>query len=205
MTEAEWLACTDPTPMLEFLPGKVSDRKLRLVLCAWSHLNWKWLLEQSRSAVAVAELLADGRASDEDRETADAEFWWATRGSHKPVREWQARLTLVGRIDLWSAAQSAVSRNPKAMNGQSAVIHDIICNPFRPSPPPRLAVLAWNDATVPRIAEGIYAERAFGRLPILADALLDAGCDNEELIQHCRSDGPHVKGCWAVDLILGKS
>ena len=47
--------------------------------------------------------------------------------------------------------------------------------------------------------------RAFGRLPILADALLDAGCDNEELIAHCRSAGPHVRGCWAIDLILGKS
>jgi hypothetical protein len=58
---------------------------------------------------------------------------------------------------------------------------------------------------VRRIAEGIYEERAFDRLPILADALLDAGCDNEELIAHSRSEGPHVRGCWAVDLILGKS
>jgi hypothetical protein len=65
--------------------------------------------------------------------------------------------------------------------------------------------LAWNDGTVPRIAQGIYQERAFDRLPILADALLDAGCDNEELIQHCRSAGPHVRGCWAVDLILRKA
>jgi hypothetical protein len=66
-------------------------------------------------------------------------------------------------------------------------------------------VLTWNDGTVRRLAEAIYEERAFGRLPILADALLDAGCDNEELIAHCRSEGPHVRGCWAVDLILGKS
>jgi hypothetical protein len=72
------------------------------------------------------------------------------------------------------------------------------------SPPPR-AVLAWNDGTVRKIAEGIYAERAFDRLPILADALLDAGCDNEELIAHCRGAGPHVRGCWVVDTILRKS
>jgi hypothetical protein len=64
--------------------------------------------------------------------------------------------------------------------------------------------LAWNDGTVRRIAQGIYEEGAFGRLPILADALLDAGCDDEELIAHCRQPGPHVRGCWAVDLILGK-
>ena len=65
--------------------------------------------------------------------------------------------------------------------------------------------LSWNAGTVARVAEGIHEMRAFGRLPILADALLDAGCDNEELIAHCRSAGPHVRGCWAIDLILGKS
>jgi hypothetical protein len=64
---------------------------------------------------------------------------------------------------------------------------------------------------VRRIAEGVYEERRMpegtldtARLAILADALLDAGCEDEALIQHCRSEGPHVRGCWAVDLILGK-
>jgi hypothetical protein len=88
---------------------------------------------------------------------------------------------------------------------QAALLRDIFGNPFHPSPPLPPAVLTWNDGAVRRIAEGIYEGRAFDRLPILADALLDAGCDNEELIQHCRGDGPHVRGCWAVDLILGKS
>jgi len=76
---------------------------------------------------------------------------------------------------------------------------------YKPFPSCTLdAVLAWNDHTVPRIAEGIYQERAFDRLPILADALLDAGCEDEDLMHHCRSAGPHVRGCWAVDLVLGK-
>jgi hypothetical protein len=88
---------------------------------------------------------------------------------------------------------------------QSVLLRDIFGNPFRSSPPFPQPVLAWNDSTIKRIAQGIYDERAFDRLPILADALLDAGCDDEELIRHCRSDGPHVRGCWAVDLILGKS
>jgi hypothetical protein len=60
----------------------------------------------------------------------------------------------------------------------------------------------WNDGVVRRIAEGIYTDGAFDRLPILADALLDAGCDDEALLAHCRGDGPHVRGCWVVDLIL---
>ncbi len=87
----------------------------------------------------------------------------------------------------------------------SACARDIFGNPFRPSPPLPPAVLAWNDATILRIAGGIYEGRAFDRLPVLADALLDAGCDDEELIQHCRAPGPHVRGCWALDLILRKA
>jgi hypothetical protein len=66
-------------------------------------------------------------------------------------------------------------------------------------------VLLWNDRCVVRIAQAIYEERAFDRLPILADALEDAGCDNADLLSHCRSGGEHVRGCWAVDLLLGKS
>ncbi|HEX5269104.1 MAG TPA: hypothetical protein VFW33_01390 [Gemmataceae bacterium] len=77
-------------------------------------------------------------------------------------------------------------------------------NPFRP-PTMEATWLAWNGGLLPRIAEEIYKDRAFDRLPILSDALLDAGCDNEDLLAHLRGGGPHVRGCWAVDLILGKS
>ena len=67
-----------------------------------------------------------------------------------------------------------------------------------------LAILGWNDATIPRIAEGIYAERAFARMPILHDALLDAGCADEALLSHCRNPEGHALGCWVLDRILGK-
>jgi hypothetical protein len=53
------------------------------------------------------------------------------------------------------------------------------------------------------LAVGIYEERAFGRLPILHDALPDAGCNDEDILAHCRSEGPHVRGCWVIDQILG--
>jgi hypothetical protein len=92
-----------------------------------------------------------------------------------------------------------------------ALLRDIFGNPFRHSPLLPPAVLAWSDGTVRCFAEAIYEDRQLpagtlnnARLAILADALLDAGCDNEELIAHCRSAGPHVRGCWALDLILGK-
>jgi hypothetical protein len=55
-----------------------------------------------------------------------------------------------------------------------------------------------------RVAKAIYQSRAFQDMPILADALEDAGCDNADILAHCRRPGPHVRGCWVVDLILGK-
>ncbi|MBX3400579.1 MAG: hypothetical protein KF873_17730 [Gemmataceae bacterium] len=79
----------------------------------------------------------------------------------------------------------------------------LICifgNPFRS------VVLehAWLTSTARGIAQAIYDDRAFDRLPILADALQDAGCENDDILSHCRCDGPHVRGCWVVDGVLGK-
>jgi len=64
---------------------------------------------------------------------------------------------------------------------------------------------SWLTSTVVQLAEGIYADRTFDRLPILADALQDAGCDNDAILNRCRdANGVHVRGCWVVDLVLGK-
>jgi hypothetical protein len=63
--------------------------------------------------------------------------------------------------------------------------------------------LAWNDGTVRHLAGAIYDERAWENMPILADALEDAGCQDERILGHCRGGGPHVRGCWVVDRVLG--
>lgn len=63
----------------------------------------------------------------------------------------------------------------------------------------------WRTSDVVGLARAIYEDRAFERMPILADALMDAGCENEEIIGHCRGNGPHVRGCWVVDLIFEKT
>jgi hypothetical protein len=83
---------------------------------------------------------------------------------------------------------------------QAALIRDITGNPFRPvtlNP-------AWRTSNVTALAQAIYDDRAFDRLPILADALEDAGCDNADILNHCRQPGEHVRGCWVVDLVLGR-
>jgi hypothetical protein len=84
------------------------------------------------------------------------------------------------------------------------LLQDIFGNPFRPitiDP----SWLTWNDGTVRKIAQAIYEERAFDRMPILADALEEAGCTNADIRNHCRRSGEHVRGCWVVDLLLRKS
>jgi len=73
--------------------------------------------------------------------------------------------------------------------------------PFRPV----IIDRSWLTTTVTQLGEAIYAERTFDRMPILADALEDAGCTNQDILAHCRSAGDHIRGCWVVDLLLGKS
>jgi hypothetical protein len=205
MTEAEWLACADPEPLLLFLKGRSSDRKFRLFAYACIRRMRNVLEdERSRRAVELAELAADGLATED-------QVRQAVTGS---VRAYIVA-PIVGQATVgaaWPAAWNALDTARRGLGLSAAseehrqqrlLLSDVFGNPFRPLMVER-SWLRWNDGTVPRIAQGIYEGRAFDRLPILADALLDAGCDGEELLAHCRSAGPHVRGCWAIDLLLGK-
>jgi hypothetical protein len=92
----------------------------------------------------------------------------------------------------------------KELAANCDLLRCIFGNPFHPQPVLDSSILAWNGGTVPKLAQAVYEERAFDRLPVLADALEDAGCADAELLGHLRGPGPHVRGCWAVDLLLGK-
>jgi hypothetical protein len=82
-------------------------------------------------------------------------------------------------------------------------LRDIFGNPFR-SISVNSRWVDWNDGIVVKLAQRIYDDRAFDRLPILADALEEAGCTNQDILGHCRIQGEHVRGCWLVDLLLDK-
>ena len=84
---------------------------------------------------------------------------------------------------------------------QAIYYREIVGNAFTP---PRFET-AWRTSDVVALAKGIFEDRAFDRMPILADALEDAGCGEPSVLAHCRGDDPHVRGCWVVDLVLGKS
>jgi hypothetical protein len=227
MTEAEWLACTDPQKMLEFLRGKASDRKLRLFACACCHHIWHLFTdERSRKAVAVAEQFADGLTSQaelqealESAEVASRHYHaqvesdpistiaWAAGGYAEDTTQNSAYDCAEAIItDYWfpppflSAWKAAW---PRINEDRLSCLRDIFGNPFHP-----VAVepewLAWSGGTVIKLAQGIYEDRAFDRLPVLADALEDAGCHDADVQAHCRQPGEHVRGCWVVDLLLDK-
>jgi hypothetical protein len=78
------------------------------------------------------------------------------------------------------------------------LVRDIVGDPFRPA----TFDPAWRTADVIGLADAAYERRALDRLPILADALMDAACDDEAILGHCRGGGPHARGCWVVDMVL---
>ena len=226
MTEEQWLACTDPTPMLVFLRdgGQLSERKVRLYAVACCRRIWPLLTdERSRRAVEVAEHLADGGASQE--EVADA---WNNAeevyeedsyvsaayaaASYLLSRDALATCDAAAEAMYDAADVSAESAEADERAAQAALLRELFGPlPFRP-----VAVedgwLIWNAGTVRRLAEAAYQERLLpqgtldpGRLAVLADALEESGCADAELLGHLRGPGPHVPGCWCVDLLLGKS
>jgi hypothetical protein len=213
MTEAEWLACTDPYVLLTFLRGKVSDRKLRLFACACC--RWIWDLyfdDRSRQAVEVAERYADGLADKAEcaraYRRASAARWKTLIPGNQGPRYYIAHSACAstmasGDYSATSAALSVSFSCQGEKQAQRLILQDIFGSPFRPLYA-FASWLVWRGGTVPKLAQAIYEERAFDRLPILADGLEDAGCDNADILSHCRKEGPHFRGCWVVDLLLGK-
>ncbi len=292
MTEAEWLAWTGPAPMLAFLRGTASDRKLRLYGCACCRRIWHLIQDgRSREAVDVAELFADGGANTREllraRRQADAaegaargaeynaegkahfcvtaeyagavaalfaarasraavfgqaavldegpltgrrrgrvsrsrdedtNWWcaasavaWAARqavceavGFHDPAgfeypdhpQEWTSAWE--GVLPLASEAEEGSERQERA--AQVERLRDVVGNPYRAV----VGLTSWQTPSVLGVAVSIYEGQRWEDLPILADALEDAGCTDAGLLDHLRGPGPHVRGCWAVDLVLGR-
>lgn len=84
------------------------------------------------------------------------------------------------------------------------LLRDIFPNPFRLQPTIDPVWQKWNDGTIVKLAQQMYDSRDFMSMPILADALEEAGCTSADILEHCRGPGPHVRGCWVVDLVLEK-
>ena len=232
MTVDKWLACTDSVPMLEYAIGRLPARKVRLFACCLGRMFWDLLEDKrSRKAVVVAERFADGLATERDRRAAETAAETASRRLYKeadPTMDEGSEASLVLRaaylathvtreepfgvrttagsyylLDRFAEA-SFISGRARPLNVayrvQADLLRDITGNIFRP-------VVLDRGALPPLaapMAETMYEERCFDDMPILADAHEDAGCDNADILAHCRGPGPHVRGCWVVDLLLGK-
>jgi hypothetical protein len=226
VTEAEWQAATDPVAVLQFLRqrAQVNARQLRLVGCACARLIWKSLGEEPPSAIEAAEGFAEGAVTKA-----------ALRRARQEVRERRYLLPATGGwpqlpfVALWLAEVVAsenasggvvaeMKRNAppiaaKELGAACELIRDVAgSRPFRATPTVAAGWRAWNEGGVPQLAHATYENRRLpdgtldpARLVLLADALEDAGCTDAELLGHLRGTGPHVRGCWAVDLVLGKS
>lgn len=221
MTEAEWASCTDPVRMLGALRDggmACETRKLRLFAAACCRRAWRLLDAGGRAAVEVSERFADGSAGHEELEAAV----WANTGrqevdartavDHAAVGAWRPAVALLAAVcarplgsDTFLAEAAALDRERAA---QADLLRDILgSHPLRHAPVPSL----WRTHTVVALAQAAYEERGMpdgrldaARLAILADALEEAGCDDVEVLTHCRSERLHVRGCWLLDALLGK-
>jgi hypothetical protein len=214
MTEQDWLTVDIIESMIEQIEDhKDFNRKIRLFACACCRQVWHLLTdERSRNAVLIAEAYADGKATVEKLQKASLQAWAATalavaiRTGSMTAEAARAAATVTTK----TASEVATTRTAAfvALKAgkiiQADLFRDIFGNPFHP------IILdpywfTWNDRTIPRLAQAIYDDRAFDRLPILADALEEAGCTDAAILDHCRQSGVHARGCWLVDLLLGKS
>jgi hypothetical protein len=193
MTEAEWNSCTDPAAMVEVLRTgeRVSNRQLqlfssacRLRIPAAAAIRWEHLSRGGHPPnVASSRAAVPGERKEFVRARLDAETAVAIITCETNRR----------------ARKQAVMALERA--AQCELLRDIFGNPFRT--PPVLPASCLTPAVV-TLAQDIYDRRAFESTRELADALEAAGCRDAELLAHLRSPGPHVRGCFAVDLVLGK-
>ncbi len=226
MREKAWLACKDPERMIEFLDTRVSDRQLRLFALACIRRAWHFVTDKRiPKLVEVLEKVADGRAKGPARARARDRSYTVASSDLDDMQQcigydlWTAFETDLGREhnDLGECVAAAFgyfkqgdsgntrkfTAGKKAERGeQPAVLREIVGNPFRPVKfEPK-----WRTDTARALAQQMYDSQQFGAAPILADALQDAGCECEPLLEHLRDPAAaHVRGCWAVDLVLGLS
>jgi hypothetical protein len=207
---------------------------MRLFACACCRLIWRLLDDDRRAAVELAERFADGKATLAARAEAcrrlfDEELAMPP-DAHNFVRhaalytvacdssssDANAGLRFLSALELASSAAWEVVHAFGPQHGRksdscyqeqefmlgrvSQLIREIFGNPFRPV----AFHPGWRTSTVVTVAQAVYDECRFQDLPVLADALEEAGCTNQDILNHCRGGGEHCRGCWALDLILDR-
>jgi hypothetical protein len=218
LTEGEWLSSKARISNLLRIVRTchITDRQLRLFGCACCR-RIADLLDDERynCMIALAEEYEDGLRTADELQFArdslvdvletirnDVAFHYANSALFSTL---SSNLGFRAIEDIAAYCRIARVHLPNDKTNEEQVhIHyyrDLIGNPFRPV----TFIPSWRTGNVLELAQMIYNNRTYNHMPILADALMDAGCEDEQIIGHCHSDGPHVHGCWLLDMILGKS
>jgi hypothetical protein len=223
MTEDYWQTCTSPDPMLVSLHDKGSDRKFRLFCCyccrriqhLLDHVGKKLVESFERRVAGLATDVRKGkwalvRPDRWARPASVANYEYYLRSLDPHSREYNAGWGVLQMIQgaAWPAALRMEEYTRKALPPaewdqdayyQAFLIREIFGNPFRP----RVIEPSWISPDVRQLAEFIYTEGDFKGLLLLSDALEEAGCDDADMLAHLRNEGPHFRGCWALDKVLG--
>jgi len=226
MKEQKWLNCDVPDPMMDWLENRASDRKLRLFAAACCRNVWSLIAHpDARAAVEVSERFADGLATRKELASARTKALRAFKefaASMRKMTNPRGFALANRRIVAIGAAKSACEENAhsasygartilvdekrrkpdreKENSYQCQLLREIFGNPFRRRPfDPN-----WLTPSVKELANALYEKRRFNQMPLLGDALEEAGCDVQDVLEHCRKGGEHVRGCWVVDLILAR-
>jgi|SRR5579883_260072 len=219
MTETEWLACADPQRMIRFVSRLAwGERRRRLFTVACCRKLKVLPDDRLAGAIETAERFADGQANDSELSIAigiarEAVEWEARHD----MNSWQSHAAevvaaatrfptgddiAIDEFVAWAQTEqeevdeaSAIWANQTLAN----LVRELVGNPFRPV----AFAVEWRTDTVMLLAQQMYDSRDFGAMPILADALQDAGCHNADILNHCRdTHAEHVRGCWVVDCVL---
>jgi hypothetical protein len=221
MTERVWRVSGKPLHMLVARGEKLGSRKLRLFACACCRRAWGRLTPRHRKAVELAERYSDREVTKREWaparrallprassfSAADDAIGYALHNDALTAAKFTAgNASALAVEEVVSGPMGAMLRySGKAEDAESrqqaALLRCIAGARYRL---PRIKS-AWLTSDVVALARGIYEGRAFDRMPILADALQEAGCDNSDILSHCRdTKQTHARGCWVVDLVLGK-
>jgi hypothetical protein len=183
-----------------YADGQTTDESLRSAHLDSGHAfaEAQWAAESDVETTPAKAAIRLGCGADFSAEwTAD----WSAATAGVTAREGGHGSHELAPDEVWEQYNPAyLAAETEEAGTQASLLRDIFGNPFRPvafSPD-------WRTDTVVSLAKQMYESRDFGAMPILADALQDAGCDSADILDHCRGPGPHVRGCWVVDLVLGK-
>jgi hypothetical protein len=219
MSAAEgWATITNPEVMLAMLHDTIGTGRLSVVLAGFAE---RGRLPSLLSSDLRRQFLAHARwvfGLGTRPLPIELPVWEPTEGGESQVIDIEARVQLAlsgARLEWWHllGVMLAEAHGLRVFNlsqppypdshlwqrRQADALRDALGNPFAPV----VWEPSWRTETAVALATGIHIDNAFDRLPILADALEEAGCDNEAVLTHCRGPGPHARGCWVVDATRG--